>query len=412
MTIVRGVPPRVALVAVWVFVFTQPFEGALGSSSLGSVSRALGLLAIAIGIVAVAQRGTLRLRPPSLFLAVGLAFTLFGGVSFFWSIVPRVTLSSTFRYVQLLAMVWLVWQYARGEEERADLMQAFVLGGYVAIGFAIRAFFDAAGYRDVAAGNANDFAMTVALGVPMAVRLWSRPRPRWLFLLNVLYVPLTLFADVLAASRGGLFTLSIALLSIPFAFANAAWWKRFLPVVLLVAGAWLTYAVAPAVSPDLAANLDRLGRASQELESGTLTGRRVIWHAGLQVFRDHPVRGVGLGGYRYAVEPILGQVIASHNSYLSVLIDLGVVGFSLFVLLLTAAFVPALATLRSRRWFNLVMIATLLVGITPIEVEDRKQVWFVLALLAAERPIVLVRDEGAELPLPGGSDDAMSEQPA
>lgn len=382
---------RLAFMALTVFVFSQPWEGGVRTFASGSISRYLGLLAMLIGLIAVLSRGSLRLRPLSLFLLLALVFTFLGGLSTFWSINPMVSVSSTVKYVQLVAMVWLIHEFARERSQRDVLMQAYVLGGIVALGFAIFTFFTGGGYRDVGTANANDAAMYLAIGIPMATSLLLRSRQRWSLIVNGLYIPGVLFFDVLAASRGGLLASLVGLMSLPVLLAQLRWTHRVGLALALVVGGWFVYGLAPRVAPDLGANLGRLAETTEELESGTLTNRRLIWSAGLEVFKDKPVAGVGLGAYRYAVEGIYGVAAASHNSFLGVLVNLGIIGFAVWLAMVAVAVLPGVlgATTGANRWFLLVFAATLFVGIAPLEVQDRKQVWFALTMLAMQRSIMI-----------------------
>ncbi len=393
-----GLARRIAFLALTLFVFSQPWEAGVPSLGGGSISRIMGVVALMLGLLAVINGRGLKLRPISLFLALAIAFTTFGGISTFWSIQPMVSVVSTVKYVQLLAMVWLIHEFARDRRDRDTLMQAYVFGGLVSAGFAVWTFFTVSGFRDVATGNANDVAMYLAIGIPMAAALMFRTPNRALRIVNFLYLPAALVVDFLAASRGGLLAALVGLLAIPILLTNVRPMRRLLIGLALVAVGWSIYGLAPRAFPELQANLERLGQTTQELESGTLTYRRLIWDAGLKVFRDQPVVGVGLGGYRYAIEPYYGIATASHNSFLSVLVDLGITGFALWAIMIAVAIVPGLTVPGNQRWFNGVFALTLLVGIAPLEVEDRKQVWFVLSMLAMERSILLARFLPTALP--------------
>src|SRR5207244_3422504 len=90
-----------------------------------------------------------------------------------------------------------------------------------------------------------------------------------------------------------------------------------------------------------AAQRQRLATIATEMTTATtLHGRTQIWKAGLKALKQHPAAGVGSGAYPKAVEPWLGKPkvkgfqYVAHNSFLSVLVETGLIGFTIFALLL------------------------------------------------------------------------------
>lgn len=371
------------------FIGTLPWDGGITFLGIDTISKVLGIVVLLVGITGVVSQGTLFFRLPSLFHLCALAFVAWGLTSFFWSINPSATFRSSITYVQLLGMVWLVWEFARSERQRATLMQAYVVGGHVAVLVALSAYLSSGQMRDVGNFNANGLAFYLALGVPLAWQLILTSRSRLLFWVNAAYLPMVFLAIIVAASRGGLLTALVGLLIVPLTYTRLSGFRKALLVLLFVATAWAIYSYLPTAFPDLQRNFDRLGETQEELQTGTLTYRRLIWESGLQLYRDNPVLGVGLGSFRFGVADHYGEPVASHNSFLSVLVDLGIVGAMLFGLTMAAALAGPLLTNSGGRTFALVLFMTLVVGMFPLEVEDRKPVWFMLSLLAGQQAITL-----------------------
>lgn len=76
--------------------------------------------------------------------------------------------------------------------------------------------------------------------------------------------------------------------------------------------------------------LDRFMSDGTELTEGTMTHRTQLWSAGMEVFREHPFVGVGSGAYGSAIQSIVDVDLIGHNTFISVLVELGVVGALLF----------------------------------------------------------------------------------
>mgnify|MGYP001591776595 CR=1 FL=1 len=135
---------------------------------------------------------------------------------------------------------------------------------------------------------------------------------------------------------------------------------------------------------------NRLATISSELTRGTLHNRTLIWKAGLKVLKSRPVVGVGVGAYPEAVRPALGtpgvpghQYVA-HNSFLSVLVEGGLIGFGLYGLLLgtLAVFIWTMRATERALWS--VVLAVWVVGVSTLTWEHYKPSWLLMALIMTE----------------------------
>lgn len=98
-----------------------------------------------------------------------------------------------------------------------------------------------------------------------------------------------------------------------------------LPVLLVLAVVLVP--TIPARFADI--DLDNL----TDRDSSTLAHRYELWQASIEVYKTHPLFGVGYGADRYRVGEYLGQYPwMIHNDYLSVLLGTGLVGFVLFII--------------------------------------------------------------------------------
>jgi O-antigen ligase len=175
----------------------------------------------------------------------------------------------------------------------------------------------------------------------------------------------------LTASRGAMIAMIVALLIIPAAMT------RLSPVKMV--GTILVLAVVGtvAVSYIPETTWKRWSTTKSEVETGTMNSRLNTWRVAVRVFTFKPILGYGTSGFNWAVK---GQ---SHNSYLAILIEQGVVGFILYFGMFVAVLANVLRLPPLERRFALILVATLAIAMLPLGWDDRKPVWIILAVLSA-----------------------------
>jgi O-antigen ligase len=119
--------------------------------------------------------------------------------------------------------------------------------------------------------------------------------------------------------------------------------------------------------------------ATRGIDSG-LTGRIEMWAFFLSLFAERPLFGYGFDMSRfYAVNYLSDGLGSAHNSYITLLFDFGIVGFSVYIILLIFALITAL---RSRTLLPLGFISIyLLIGLTesrPLNVGNPSGIFFAI----------------------------------
>jgi O-antigen ligase len=205
----------------------------------------------------------------------------------------------------------------------------------------------------------------------------------WVYRLQLVLAGTTV---VLTASRGATLATIVALTIVPLTHARLTGRQRIaalLTLALLVSAVLL---FAPESS------WERLSTVPSEVAQGTLTGRTLIWGAAWEIFREHPFLGVGANAFRVVVSRVLAEPIRmddpspappAHNTFLSVLVEQGVLGLALFCALVSclALSLRAMPALSRQLWT--VCLAVWAVGVSSLTWEMRKPTWFFFGLLMA-----------------------------
>ena len=379
---------KLAFASLWLLVFTIPWEDAITMSDFGTSARLIGTLTVGLGVLAIIERG--RLRRPAPGHMIMILFVLLAAISYLWSLYPEGTLVQAFTYIQLFTMVWLIWELAARGREQTRLMQAYVLGTFISGIDTVYRFLShqESAYQRYAGArlDANDLGIIMALSIPISyyLLLQNRGRMAWVYRLQLALAGTTV---LLTASRAATLACLVALAIVPLTHARLTGRQRIavlLTISLLVFGALL---FVPSTS------WERLSTTPSEFAQGTLTGRTVIWAAGWELFCEHPFLGVGANAFRLMVSRVLAKPInmaglastpVAHNTFLSVLVEQGVIGLTLFCALLSvlALSLRLMPPFPQKLW--IVCLGVWMVGVSSLTWETRKPTWFFFGLLVAQ----------------------------
>jgi O-antigen ligase len=383
---------KAAFFFLWVLTCVVPWENAVVIPGFGTLSRVVGIPAFGMALLAVLETGTLRTL--SLQHIIMLFFLMWASLTYFWSFAPSETVTSIYTFIQLFMMVWLIWEFAQTRKQQLLLLRAYTVGAMVSsiatlVGYAHGTGLQSGRYSG-AGFNPGDLGFILALSIPTSLYLALRDRGKILIWLDGAATVLAFCALVLTASRGSLIACLPTILIFPFLFPKMRVGQNLLVLVFIVlagVGSWLYI-------PE--SSWSRLSTIGSEISSGTLNERTMIWRLGWQVFGQAPFQGIGLRAYAPTVEHSLGlptnpgneiggpvASLVAHNTFFSVLVEQGVIGFALFFALLVTLVLAAWKLPSIERLFWLCILLTWAVGALDLTWEDRKPTWFFFGLLMA-----------------------------
>lgn len=379
-------------IAFWlslVFVFTIPIEAVAEYPALGSASRAIGLALAAFWVATVIVTG--RFRKLSLFHFAMLIFIFWNAISVFWSLNADRSVEHLITWVQIFLMVCILWDLYTTRESVEAALQMYILGGYVALGSTIINFMLGNTFyygRFSAAGTSpDDLGAILAIGIPVAWYLAESNKnntmSRLLKWVNYAYIPAALLGVALSGTR---LALVAAIPGFIFGLASLTRLRtstRIAIFLLLIAVGYFSLPLIPQES------FERLGTTGNEISSGDLNGRLELWTQGIVSFEKHPLLGVGSNMYR----TVNVENKVAHNSFISVLVELGLVGFILFGFVLAAAIRQIFnqPTWEKRMW--LAVLAGWAIAASTLTWEYRKPTWLFLCLIVASSYVIDQTDE-------------------
>lgn len=367
----------VARMGILVFVFTIPWENMVVIPGVGTISRLAGMGAFGLGLIAFLLQP--QFRNMQTFHGLFLGFVMYSAISYGWSLDQTLSIERIGSNLQLVLFVWLIWQFVENERHVLQNFQFYVLGAMVAAIGTVAAYLsgvEVVYLRYSAEGfDPNELSIILALAIPMAWYLSMRYSSVALVWGNRLLIPVLLVAILLTGSRTGLVVASVGLLFLISTLTRGSVGNKLTLVLLLVLG----IVMLPQLIPE--STWMRLSTLEEEIVSGTMNNRTTIWLAGFGIWLDHLATGVGAGSFPAAVQLVLGSRAAPHNSFLSILVELGAVGFLLFAAMMVVIWQQTRRLTLLERHLYITLFIILSLGLFTLTWETKKPIWLLCNLL-------------------------------
>ncbi len=379
---IRSVPlDRILFYGVVFLVFALPLFIWPGISEYGygkTIVALIGISALAIlwGVSAW-QKGTWTIRIPWIMLPV-LGLVAASLLSMLHATNGRVVIQSLALLVFFALFLVLVANAVRDQRDINLLLYALLAAGFLVALYGLLQYLGTLrgpmGYGGLGnvistLGNRNYIGGFLAYLLFPAVVLVVRPRSRWVRISSILLVAFC-FGMVLVVRQSG--TLIALILS---SIAFVVGWLIFRPVepirrnrvwllILLGVLAFTFLVEAPSGPLNSIVGLSSEGpsRLAQLWQRSSDYTRSWDWWIGWEMFKDHPLTGIGLGNYKLDFLPYKASFLATprgqafpfyinraaqaHSEFVQVLAELGVLGALALVSLLAGLIVSLWKRLR------------------------------------------------------------------
>lgn len=379
-------------------IFIIPWQNMVSIPGVGTVAKGVGLLMAACWVVKVTVTGKFRKSHP--FNVAMYLFVLWNTISLFWTIDLHTTMRGILTYFQLAFMMLIIWDlYTTSTALKAGL-QAYVLGAYISVYSLMNSYMAAGGPNasyirrtNLSTGNfnLNDLAMILTLGIPIAwylvISAGKGRKANILMIVNGIYIPAALWAVTVTGSRGALVALIPVVLFMLGSFTQLKFFLRVLIFSALIGSLFYLQSFVPKQS------FERLAGTKAEITEGDFNGRLRTWREGYDVFLEHPLLGIGSRAFDRAVDS--GK--SAHNFILEVLVNLGIIGFGLFAILLfiTIQEIRRHPKLESRFWYSIFL--TWMINASTHNFMTQKFTWLFLVLAVVSANVSIRRDRAVRV---------------
>ncbi|MDQ7837663.1 MAG: O-antigen ligase family protein [Thermodesulfobacteriota bacterium] len=230
-------------------------------------------------------------------------------------------------YLKTLVFFFLMTRVLRQVKDLRKMVWAFMVSifliGLMSINAEITHYHAVTGMYDP-----NDIALVMVCSLPFVIYFFKNTHGLGKIFLAICFV-LIVMTIIMSASRGGFVGL-VATGGYFFLKSRKNMKAQLLVVAILVLIMFIHF--APDTYWD---RISTIWNPQTECDE-TGGGRTEIWKKGLKIFLTHPILGVGIDNFTTAYGISLGtpgKWSAVHNSFLQIVVELGIVGLILFVFL-------------------------------------------------------------------------------
>ena len=379
--------------ALLAYVMLIPFEELAVFASLGTPTRLAGILFFASYLFHRRFQINLRAMP-----LVAWFWMLWVTASLLWS--PILKWDFYFQGVQLFIATLLIADYlSRFPEKLGAILNGYTASSVIIALFGVYNFFIYAGTAEkfsaesrvsgIEGQGVETFAFSLIPAFLTALHRVIKPKyKRWQWL-NISLMLLFAIGMILSGTRGAWMATLGAIL---FVYVPRLKLRQYLIISIIIA-----LGIMLALRTPLVADFINY-RAGDAISSGG-TGRVAIWQVSWQMYLEHPILGIGWRMAEYSMklqdfEKSRADITwnfdngrfrprVTHNIYLQTLLELGIIGFALYMIWTISLIITPLQNdpqLRDDWLIALAIFISMLVGGLTNPEFHKKYYWLALAL--------------------------------
>lgn len=319
-------------VGVHVFIMTLFVENAFGSGEGITPMKVIGAVVLGGWFVNMGIQRKTGFKFDG-FVIVLILFLVWCGVSLAFAVEPGEALSRVFTYTQLALATLMFNSVVDTPGRMRGVCWSFVIWVTVSTLLAVVMYYlgltpNASGL----VGNRNLLATYINVAIVCAYLLHQETRDGARRMVLATCLPILFLGLALTFSRAGLIVLVLTIVLVWYRVARQ---RKFLLLVGTIGMMCMLTFVLPAAFWQRAGSIVPAIRKQED----TFGARLRLWRVALRMVEDRPIVGVGPGNYvaaypRYARGgDQLFQTFVTHNAYMGMAAETGVLGLGLFLLI-------------------------------------------------------------------------------
>ncbi len=230
--------------------------------------------------------------------------------------------------------------------------------------------------------GANEMAITLGFGMTFALYISSLYKKIWLRLLILGTIPAFISASFLTGSRMGFV---ILLLGLIFGIYQVSRMQFFEKIIVSFAFIVSIGSIIKNIPKELVL---RVFSTWHNAKAGNFNEREVIWQIGFDGFKDQPFIGRGVDSFT-RMSNNAHMDLEAHNTYISILVEYGIIGFVLYLSLVFGILFSILRLKGVDKYFLIILLVQLLFAQLTTNLQDNTILWSFYALMISHCWIML-----------------------
>jgi O-antigen ligase len=318
-----------------VYVFLLPFDEILKNKTGGALTKYLAILTVLVFFLKGAIEK--KFKQPDIIVIWWILFIIFSLLSITWAIQPELIFGRIKNAFGFLLLYLLMASY-QIQKKDYDLLKRYIfIGGSIAALLITYSYFNhvsAFGYGDrvsLSFGenrvSLNSQAFTLLIPFTICISVILEQKTKLMKGLFVIILLVIIFSIILTGSRGNL-SAALTILLIYFLYIRNVKKKIVFGFTIVLA----LLIIIPLIPEFM---IERITSSSEDHASG----RFDIWIVGLKALKKYWLYGAGLDNFPKAFTEFvtyqygyLNNDRASHNIFLGIFVELGIIGISLLIL--------------------------------------------------------------------------------
>jgi O-antigen ligase len=380
------------------FIVSIPSEGLFDIPGLGSMMKVMGVLFFC-SVVILFFLGDVYPRPVvfHLLFVLVLLWMIFSSL---WSLEPDLARRDVIKGIQSMFIVFLMWFIITNKSRLLTTYLGFVVGAFFLCLMVIRSFIEglaAGGVTRVGAvdrnavefatviADENEIAIIIAVALVLSVYVYRESSSKLVKMFTLFFVLPAIVTVLMTGSRTGLVVLSLPLIYLMYTLKDSSVFAKLLFSLILVAAVTLIILFIPD------GTLQRLATTTDSVTTGDMNERTVIWKIGLNEWKEHPAVGIGLDSFLRVADRHHNDHIA-HNTYVSLLVEQGLVGIILYLSLIVSLFYYIVRIRRMETdgvvnnnavYFLFAVMFVILISQITLNLQNRLSLWVMYGLVIA-----------------------------
>ena len=332
--------------AFYLFVASLPLYVVNVEMLSASIPRLVGIALFLVWLPYVFFTGKFKLIKWNKFLVLAVIFFCWMLLSVLWTMYPKIGVVRVRTISQLmLAMFIGITLIDKPRKYSWVVIVVIITGTLIGLRSFYMSLFTTERTVGIEGFDQNEFAAMLIIPLMVAFSLYNfhKNKP---FQALLLFVMFACFLGALSTvSRGFVVSVATAFATLLILEPNKKKMIAVLVIAFLVSSPYFLKRYG-----------DRVGSMEFEITKTyeAPIGRLGIWYIGVEIFKNYPIWGVGVGGFPVAFnEEIVKDPArikfwkygrAAHNDYLQILCELGIIGFILWMFFIVEVFRMAFRT--------------------------------------------------------------------